>query len=203
MRTADTPATRATRDRILDGAQAVLTRQGLRNSTVQHVLEEAGVSRRTFYQYFPSLEGVSLALYEQFTDAMARDMAARMDATSDPIERVKAAIGAYLDLQQSHGDLIVAFQAEAIGRDSPLAARREQTIDKMVTLVDRGIQESLGVKLDLLLIRSLLMAVEAAVIATQSTGTFTDADRRRVERVARAIFLHTLAGWEHLPRREG
>lgn len=202
MREADTPATRATRDRILEGARVVLIREGLRGATVQQVLQEASVSRRTFYQYFPSLEGLCLALYEGYTEAMTRSMAARMDAEQDPIERVKAGIAAYLDIEEEHGELLVVLQADAIGPGSILYARRKETIDEMVALVDRGIQESLGIQLDLLLLRSMLAAVEAAVISTQGQGSFTHEDRVRVEGVARSIFLHTLAGWEHLPRRE-
>ncbi len=202
MRSADTPATKATRDRIVAGARVVLTERGIRESTVKHVLEESGVSRRTFYQYFRSLDDLLLFLYRDFTDEMVAGMRAGMEAEADPISQVKAAIAAYLDVEQREGALLIPLQAEAIRSDSLLAPRRKAVIDDMVGLLDQGIVAALGVRLDLLLLRSMLLAVEGAVISVQAQGTFDAADRLRVELIARSIFLHTLAGWENLPRRE-
>jgi AcrR family transcriptional regulator len=200
MRQPNTPATRATQQRIVEGARKILARQGIRATTVQHVLESSGVSRRTFYQYFGSLENLLLHLYTEFTDQLANRMDAAIQAESDPVQRLNKAIASYLDIQESGGPLLIAMQAEAIRDDSLLAGQREQTLDRMVALVGRSIADTLQVHLDPLLVRNLLMGVEGSVIHMQRSGSFGPADRARVEHVTQSIWFHTLGAFPHLPK---
>ena len=200
MRQPNTPATRATRQRIVEGAREVLAQKGIRATTVQHVLESSGVSRRTFYQYFGSLENLLLHLYTQFTDQLANSMEAAIKAESDAVQRLNKAIASYLDIQETGGPLLIAMQAEAIRADSLLANQREQTLDRMVALVGRSIADTLHVHLDPLLVRNLLMGVEGSVIHMQRNGSFGPEDRARIEHITQSIWFHTLGAFPHLPK---
>ena len=53
-------------DAILDAAQQVLVKQGIRGITTRKVSDEAGVNIATLYQYFDDIEAIMLALSLRF-----------------------------------------------------------------------------------------------------------------------------------------
>jgi AcrR family transcriptional regulator len=106
------PATRAElrRDRLIDAAQAVFAREGLRGASMERIAAEAGVARATVYAYFTDKEHAFVQVAERLArtlvDAVTRALAA--DAPAN--HRVKAAILAKKTL---------AFE---VARQSPHAA---------------------------------------------------------------------------------
>ncbi|HET6571037.1 MAG TPA: TetR/AcrR family transcriptional regulator [Solirubrobacterales bacterium] len=52
------------RRRIHAGLEAAVARRGYLRTTVRHIIEPAGVSRRTFYELYPGKQGAFLAAHE-------------------------------------------------------------------------------------------------------------------------------------------
>ncbi|MCD7059319.1 TetR/AcrR family transcriptional regulator [Pelagibacterium xiamenense] len=52
------------RKRILEGAEAVILRSGLKGTTMEMIAREAGVAKATLYSYFPDKEAIYTALVE-------------------------------------------------------------------------------------------------------------------------------------------
>ena len=195
------PTMRATRARILDGASAVFQERPIPVVTVQEILERGQVSRRTFYQYFKGLDALMDALYEQFTDRLVTDVDAAIAAAEPGVEQIRAAIDAYLQFQTEHGLLAIRLQAEAIRIDSPLAPRRERTMDRLVGLVDDAMVSSTGFQLDPLIYRAMLTGIEGMVIHLQRGGSFEEDDRARLHRIGAPMVMQLLAGAQYLPQR--
>ncbi len=194
--------TKETRARILAGGQAALGTRGIQTTTVEDILQEAGVSRRTFYQYFQSKEGLLQALYE---DAMDRLLLAVQEAATDVDDgagKIRAAIQAYLDFQLAGGALLIQMQAEAIRSDSLVAQKREETLDALVQIVGQNVQSVLQQDLDPLVYRALLIGIEGLVIHCQADGVFDEDDSQRVGAIAIPMIFSVLASFEHLPKRE-
>src|SRR5262245_2441078 len=101
-----------TRDRIVAGAMAVFGERGIAPATVQDVLERAGVSRRTFYQYFQGKEDVLRAVYDVRVDRLVAALAGGLEQAQDPLGRVLAALDAWIGLQIEGGRLFVELQSE-------------------------------------------------------------------------------------------
>lgn len=55
-----------TRQRILDAAAPLIHRQGFNHTSIQEILQAAGVPKGSFYFYFKSKEDLGLALIDQF-----------------------------------------------------------------------------------------------------------------------------------------
>ena len=75
------------RTRILEAAAAVFTARGLGETTVQHLLQEANVSRRTFYRYFRNQEAVLAGLYDLACDVLLQAIQAIIDVDTRAIPR--------------------------------------------------------------------------------------------------------------------
>jgi AcrR family transcriptional regulator len=94
------------REEILACAARVFAANGFPGTDVQAVADAAGVAKGTLYLYFPSKEEMFLAAVDQgikqlkaYIDSCTADLA-------DPLERIGAAIHAYLRFFKKHPELV-------------------------------------------------------------------------------------------------
>ena len=70
-----------TRARLIDGAGKAVARQGFRAVTVEDIVRAAGVSRRTFYQYFGDKDDVLSHLYDGVVTDLLDSVRAAVQST--------------------------------------------------------------------------------------------------------------------------
>jgi AcrR family transcriptional regulator len=184
------------RSRIIGKAAGVFGKQGAADTTVEDILHAAGVSRRTFYRFFQSKEDVLDALHEIGCNMLIG--AARQVATSsgDPVQRLEAALGAYLDYHVTVGAGVMrVVQGESMRAGSKLGPRRRAFFETMTRLLADEMEKVTGMRVDPLLLRSLLVAVEGVPLML---GTETDGkvELERAKRVILRIVLATVAAPE-------
>ncbi|MFD4459281.1 TetR family transcriptional regulator [Nocardia sp. NPDC058480] len=75
-------------DRILDAAFALLTRHGLRRTTIADVVRESGVSKATVFRRFPGRAELFDTLMAREVARFLSDLAVRLDAVDDPVDRL-------------------------------------------------------------------------------------------------------------------
>jgi AcrR family transcriptional regulator len=194
-----TARTERTRARILEGAAAVVRARRIRAATVEDILQAAGVSRRTFYQYFGSKEAALTTLYEELTTELVAGIEAALRTADDPFGKVEAGVRVYLDHQELEGELLINLQAEAVRVDSMLAPRRDWTFDRLVSLFDATVREVAGWSIDPLVYRTLMLGIEGLSIHQTGQGGFSTADRARVEAVGIGLWKAALAGEALMP----
>jgi AcrR family transcriptional regulator len=84
----------AKRERILEAAQDLFLRNGLRGTTMEAIAREARIAKPTLYAHFPDKDAVFLAILEQILAAKIAAFEAGLDGDG-PIEaRVGAALAA-------------------------------------------------------------------------------------------------------------
>jgi AcrR family transcriptional regulator len=169
------------RGQILLGAAAAFGARGHAGASVEHILAESGVSRRTFYRFFRSKEDVFEQLFESAAIMFIQAIRTAASAGGSPEEMLSRCIDAYLDLPTTAGPLFHVFQVEANRPGSSLFARRERVIEELVTMLDTGYRAVHGGRAaDPLVLRGLIAALER--IATATTDT----------RAAKAAMMHIL-----------
>ena len=186
-----------TRGRILRGTAVAVAHRGVRATTVQHILDAAEVSRRTFYKFFKSAEDALGALFEVSTNLFAGTIQMASSAETEPMERIVSAVDAYLDLQQVGGRLIMELQLESLRSDSELAPRRERLFDMLVDLFLSNVTPILERKVDPLVVRGAMLSLEGLVLYLQRDGVFDDIARARV----RQVFLASMSRALGVPAR--
>lgn len=189
--------TEQTRARIVSSAASVFAERGIAATTVQHLLEGAGVSRRTFYQYFQSKEDVLSSVYEAAVSDIERRVAHRIATAPDPVEKVTGAVDEWLAVQTEGGAFFVALQAEAVRPDSLLHARRERAVETLAATIGQGVTAALGADVDPLVWRGLVVGIEGIVLHLGGAGT--RADPKRLRRVANALMFAVIGNARELP----
>ena len=106
------------RQLILDAAQRLFERDGAVAVSMDRVAEEAGVGKGTLYRRFGDRAGLALALL----DARERELQEHLIRGPAPlgpgapaVERMVAFGRAWLDLLETHGDLVLASETGSIG----------------------------------------------------------------------------------------
>jgi AcrR family transcriptional regulator len=182
------------RSRIIGKAAGVFGKRGAADTTVEDILRAADVSRRTFYRFFQSKEDVLDALHEIGCNMLigaARQAAAQ---PGDPIERLKRALEAYLDYHMTAGaSVMYVVQGESMRAGSKLGPRRRGFLDTMVAMFGSGMEKATGLRVDPLLLRSLLVAVESVSLMLRAESEDAPFELERAKRVMLRIVLATVA----------
>ncbi|MBY3199140.1 TetR family transcriptional regulator [Rhizobium laguerreae] len=84
---------RQTRERIAQAAMTLFLQRGFEATTIENITEAADVSKRSFFDYFPSKEEVVFAWQDAFADRLMAAIAAR-PADESSVTVVEAAITA-------------------------------------------------------------------------------------------------------------
>ncbi len=110
-----------TKQRILDGAQAIMLAKGYAGTSVDEVCRRSKVTKGNFFYHFKSKEDLGKQLMQRFGECMSDGFCCAADnAGQDPLDRIYAVIDFMIGQTQSpdfHGCLIGTFaqEAEAIG----------------------------------------------------------------------------------------
>src|ERR1043165_3155789 len=95
---------------ILRAAIKVFARSGFFNSKVADVAREAGVADGTVYLYFKNKDDILVSIFNHVMDLALDAGRKRLEAVSDPLEKLKQIVQAHLDLLGRDRDLAVVFQ---------------------------------------------------------------------------------------------
>ncbi|HDP90331.1 MAG TPA: TetR/AcrR family transcriptional regulator [Thioalkalivibrio sp.] len=86
-----------TRERILEAAHDLVMRQGYAATSIDQILEAAGITKGAFFYHFKSKASLAQALVERyaaFEEGMMRDILARAEKLSaDPLQQVLIVVG--------------------------------------------------------------------------------------------------------------
>ncbi|EJC82335.1 transcriptional regulator [Rhizobium leguminosarum bv. trifolii WSM2297] len=128
---------RQTRDRIEHAAMTLFLERGFEVTTIEDITEAADVSKRSFFDYFPSKEEVVFAWQDGFADRLMAEIAAR-PAEEPSVAAVEAAITATViasvdERSLALGELIHSTPA-LNARDQLKYARLEQKLAEALLL---------------------------------------------------------------------
>ncbi len=163
----------ARRQQLLDAARRVFARRGYQETSLQDLLEEAGVARGTFYQHFSGKQGVFEALVGDFLDALGAALV-RIDVASPtpPTVQLMANIDRILTLVYGNADLTRIFLHEAAGLDRELDDKLAEFDDRVLDMMTR----SLKTGVDLGIVRPGPLHLRAVFVL----GAFKEAIRKEL-----------------------
>jgi AcrR family transcriptional regulator len=130
------------RARLLAALFEVSAERGAGNVAVAHIVERAGVSRRTFYELFADREGCFLAAFEDATARAARCVLDVHDPRARWVERVRTVLVAlleFLEVEHGAGQLLIVG---SLGAGPRMLERRRHAIVQMIALIEEGRMEA-------------------------------------------------------------
>jgi AcrR family transcriptional regulator len=130
------------RRRLLLAIGEVVGESGLEAGTVGRVCEQAGVSRRTFYELFEDREGCLLAAFDQAIERMTRQVAPAYTRGERWRERIRGALSLLLEHFDAEPDVARLCVIEAPRAGPQLLERRRHVLEALASAVDEGRAEA-------------------------------------------------------------
>ena len=84
----------ARKEGILDAAQTLVLKHGLRGTSMEAIARQAGVAKPTLYAYYPDKPAVFAALLERLIGTWRAEFLAALRGDGDVVQRIAAAITA-------------------------------------------------------------------------------------------------------------
>jgi AcrR family transcriptional regulator len=126
------------RARILAAMVEVSAERGAANVTVAHIVEHAGVSRRTFYELFSDREECFLAAFDDGIARASRQILGAYDAAAGWAERIRASLTALLSLLDVERDMGRLLIVGSLGAGANTLERRRCVLAVVIAAVDEG-----------------------------------------------------------------
>lgn len=128
-----------TREKIMDAAQQLILEQGFAASSVDKIIEQAGVTKGTFFYHFPGKQLLAQALVDRWAEWDRQHLdgkLARAEAASaDPLERLLRFVGYFEEEVDNYvseaapGCLLASYCYEAELFDADTHARIRATYE--------------------------------------------------------------------------
>jgi AcrR family transcriptional regulator len=130
------------RARLLSALCEVSAERGAGNVAVAHIVERAGVSRRTFYALFADREECFLAAFDDAIAGAQRCVSDVYDSEARWVERIRTGLIAlldFLDTERGAGELLVVG---SLGAGPEAVERRQRVLAQLAAVVDEGRAET-------------------------------------------------------------
>ena len=108
------------REQIIEGAVKVFGEYGLRKTTVEDIVREAGVARATVYKYFDTKEEIFDAVFEREAEQMIAAIEEAVDGEATTRDKLRAATVTNIGMIQRKLKVLRAVvEAAVLGKKHP------------------------------------------------------------------------------------
>lgn len=151
---------------ILQAAQRVICRNGYSYTSISDIIDEADISRGTFYIYFQSLESVFHELVDSLIEKIMRCIQPVRIEDGQPIEDLRANIERIVDVLIENRDLTAILLKEAVAVDKKV----DEKLNTLYSFLYRMVRNALknGVKF------GFLREVDQDIIAMAFIGSIKE-----------------------------
>ncbi len=129
------------RERILSAVAKAVAALGYAETSVEAIIERAGVSRRTFYDHFKNKEDAFLAAYDEAIHQQVRYVRLAYLKQSTVRERLRAGLGAYLEFLANEPEFARMCIVEALAAGPRALARRNAAVRMFTEIIEDNIHE--------------------------------------------------------------
>jgi AcrR family transcriptional regulator len=132
------------RERILAAVATVASTQGYGAMSVQDVVREAGVSRRTFYEQFKNKDDAFLAAYDEASGRLLTSVRAAFEGETTLEARAGAGFKAFLELLAASPAFAKMCIVEVLAAGPEAIARRARTMEEFTGFIEDSARTVLG-----------------------------------------------------------
>ncbi len=126
------------RERLIAGIAEAIAENGYSGTTIAHITRAAAVSRRTFYEHFPSKDDCFVAAYEAVMGELRDRVSEAFDGEEEWPQAIKAGIGAMLVFLASEPNLARLCMVEALVAGPVVVERYDAAIQSFVPYFREG-----------------------------------------------------------------
>ncbi len=173
---------------VLVSSVEVFLKKGIDDTTVQDLLDQADVSRRTFYKYFKNKNEVVEAIYSLLVGMLELRYQEEMQEMQSAKDLMDKCIDVFFDYQQALGPVVLMLNRRAMSAVGSLSERRCLAQKNFVSMLDEQIFRLHGIHYDPWIFYALVWAAENALHHLLTNTEVTQQDVVRCKAAIQCIF---------------
>ncbi len=134
-----------TKGRILDAALDIFSDKGYHSSRMDDIVDEAKVSKGSMHFHFPNKERLFLALVDQFSDLIERNVNEAISQKEEGIERVQVANETVLTTFARYRRPAKLLLVQAVGLGSVFEKKRQEVHARFAAMIQNFLDEAVAV----------------------------------------------------------
>lgn len=147
---------RVQRERLLEAMVAVSAEAGYQEASVERVLAQAKVSRRTFYDLFEDREDCFIAAYDEIMTHVITLVVEAFERANPDEPRMKQALDAFFAFCIAEPEAARVCIVEVLAAGPRARERRDQALARLTAFVEEAMRDAVGHKLSPLAARALI-----------------------------------------------
>lgn len=148
------------RGRIKAAAAKVFAERGYHGLAVEAIVQEASLSRPTFYRYFANVDEVLNQVFTEVNARLVQEVRAAVGSAADPMSKVEAGLLAWRGWCEWVGPMLGSIYAEMHNAASPAYHHRNAVIALIVAEVDAAYAHIGRGKASRVLVETFVVGVE-------------------------------------------
>lgn len=134
----------ATRRRILEAAAEVFAHKGYYQAAVDDIVRASRTSKGSFYHFFPSKQGIFLALVDMLSDQLLSRVEKAIAAQQGALRQIDAALATVIDVFARHRRLARILLIEAAGLGHAFNQKLFSLHARIAELIRRQLERALA-----------------------------------------------------------
>lgn len=139
-----------TRKALVDSALALFGEKGFHATSVQSIVDRAGVTKGAFYHHFDTKDDVLALIHDEYLDAAVEGLERALDSSEDPTEQLRAVVReSVLSVVRFHSHVAVYFQERRYlkgDRGDEIHRRRDAVEGAIAEIIRRGADDGVFAK---------------------------------------------------------
>ena len=128
------------KQQLVAAAEALFTERGYSATRISDICARAGVAKGLFYWYFPTKESLFAELVRSMRQSLRRAQEAAMDATADPVTRIRQGSEASVRFMAEHQSYFALLDVERA--DDAIAGVLQEGSDVYAADVHRLVRDA-------------------------------------------------------------
>jgi AcrR family transcriptional regulator len=186
------------RTAVLAVARRIFSQKGYHDTSIDDLIEEAGIARGTFYLYFESKRAIFDELLDQLFVTLTASVQ-RIDVSpgaAPPIEQMNATVDRVFKTLEEHREVARLLLREAVGIDADVDVKLQEFYGRiealLVSAVSTGIHMGLVRPCDATLVARCILGASKEVV--HFAFVERDPDKVDVRHLGRELIAFTLKG---------
>ena len=175
------------KDKLLYAALHLFTTKGFKETSILEVVEQARVSKTTFYRFFRNKEELLVRLFELLADEVLKEVEEAVRREVQIAYKGYAGIRRYIEICVTRTTVAKLLLVESVGVSKAVENMRREAHFRFAQLIDRIVQEILPATKQNLDARIISQAMVGAINEVVIQNLFQSEEQVDLDRLARLL----------------
>ncbi|WP_244527525.1 TetR/AcrR family transcriptional regulator [Lihuaxuella thermophila] len=175
------------RDKMLYAALHLFTTKGFKETSILEIVEQARVSKTTFYQYFKSKEELLVSLFQQLAEEIIKAVESAVQQEKKVTYKAYAGIRRYIEICVDRSTVAQLLLVESVGVSQAVEKVRREAHRRLADLIYQIVKNVIPASVSTEEVRIVSQAMVGAINEVVVQNLFESGQDVQIDGLARLL----------------